>query len=57
MHARFAERIAKIYIAKSVLLGKATADVWVSKHVKYVYEDLAKVGAEVRRLTDWSKKK
>jgi hypothetical protein len=56
MHERFAERIARIYIDLSVKLGKPVADDWACNHVKYVYEDLAQIGAHVRRLTDWSTK-
>lgn len=56
MHEKFAERIAKVYIEKSIKHGQGAANTWISKHLKGDSRHIAQVAIEVRRLTDWSGK-
>lgn len=56
MHPKFAERIAKVYIEKSLRHGQQSANAWATSHLKGDHRHIAQVAIEVRRLTDWSGK-
>ena len=55
MHEKFAERIAKVYIDKSIKQGQALANRWIEGHLKMNHTHIAQVAIEVRKLTQWNK--
>lgn len=56
LHPKIADRIAQVYVAKSIKQGKKAANQWALGHLKNVQEDINILAAAITKL-DKSKQK